>query len=53
MIVGGGWISTSSFFHQNYTRKWANFLGDDTLLISIDYRLAPEYTYPFALDDCW
>ena len=50
-IHGGGFISMSSNSHQIYTRIWTR----DTKIpvISIDYRLAPEYPYPWALDDCW
>ncbi|CAD8175930.1 unnamed protein product [Paramecium octaurelia] len=51
-IHGGGFISMSSFSHQSYTRKWANQL-DNTVVFSIDYRLAPEFPFPQALDDCW
>lgn len=53
-IHGGGWVSMSSFSHQMYLRRWAN--NDklkNTPIISIDYKLAPEYPYPIALDDCW
>ncbi|CAD8170191.1 unnamed protein product [Paramecium pentaurelia] len=52
-IHGGGWVAMSSFSHQSYTRKWANYLGDDAIIFSIDYRLAPEYRYPYALEDVW
>lgn len=50
-IHGGGFISMSSRSHQTYTRKWANYLKIP--IFSIDYRLAPEYPYPAALEDCW
>ncbi|CAD8063315.1 unnamed protein product [Paramecium primaurelia] len=51
-IHGGGFISMSSFSHQSYTRKWVNQLSN-TVVFSIDYRLAPENPFPLALDDCW
>lgn len=50
---GGGFVAMSSFSHQTYTRKWANHLGEDTVVFSVDYRLAPQHAYPAALDDCW
>lgn len=50
-IHGGGFVSMSSNSHQNYTRIWAN----DTKIpiVSIDYRLSPQYQFPAALNDCW
>lgn len=50
-IHGGGFVAMSSSSHQNYTRKWANEIGIP--IFSIDYRLAPEYPYPAALNDVW
>lgn len=50
-IHGGGFIAMSSRSHQSYTRKWANEL--QTVLFSVDYRLAPEHPYPAAVDDVW
>ena len=50
-IHGGGWIAMSSHTHENYTRKWA--LGTKALVLSVDYRLAPEHPYPAALEDVW
>ncbi|CAD8063897.1 unnamed protein product [Paramecium primaurelia] len=52
-IHGGGWVGMSSFSHQTYTRKWANHIGEDCVIFSIDYRLAPKYPYPYALEDVW
>lgn len=52
-IHGGGWVAMSSFSHQSYTRKWANYVGEDMIIFSIDYRLSPQYRYPYALEDVW
>ena len=48
---GGGFIASSSFTHQNYTRNWALTL--DVPIFSIEYRLSPEHPFPAALDDVW
>ena len=48
---GGGFISGSAKCHQKYTRNWAN--QTDSLIVSVDYRLAPENPFPAALNDCW
>lgn len=50
-VHGGGFISMSSGSHQNYTRMWANILNIP--IFSIDYRLAPKYPFPTALNDIW
>lgn len=50
-IHGGGFICQNSFVHQMYTRLWAKNLN--LPVVSVDYRLSPEYTYPAALDDCF
>ena len=42
---GGGFIATSSFSHQNYTRIWANSLPN-AAVFSVDYRLAPKNRFP-------
>lgn len=49
-VHGGGFIGMSSYSHQIYTRKWANELK--LPVFSVDYRKAPEFPYPMALDDC-
>ena len=50
-IHGGGFITLSPLSHENYTRKIVNNTGIP--LISIDYRLSPEYSFPSALDDIY
>ncbi|EGR32534.1 hypothetical protein IMG5_079040, partial [Ichthyophthirius multifiliis] len=50
-IHGGGFIAMSSRCHQTYTRQWANKLNIP--IFSIDYKKAPKYPYPEALNDCW
>jgi len=50
-IHGGGFVSGSSSTHRNYLYRWAKKLN--RVIFSIDYRLAPDYPYPAALDDVW
>ena len=51
-IHGGGFISSTSKSHQSYIRRWANMIPD-SVIISMDYRLSPEWSYPAPLDDIW
>lgn len=47
---GGGWVIGSLDTHDDVCRKLANAL--DHVVISVDYRLAPEYPFPAPLHDC-
>jgi acetyl esterase len=48
---GGGYVVGSIETHDGITRALAK--RADAIVISVDYRLAPEHKYPAALDDCW
>jgi len=48
---GGGFVAMSTRSHQIYLRKWARHTN--TVIFSVDYRLAPEFKYPNGLDDAW
>lgn len=51
MIHGGGWARGGRF--EMGLTKWAAYLAAGGLaVISIDYRLAPETTYPDSFQDC-
>lgn len=50
-IHGGGFIGSSTFIHEPYLRKWANYLGMP--IIGINYSLAPKYPYPVGLNDLY
>ncbi|EJD35293.1 alpha/beta-hydrolase [Auricularia subglabra TFB-10046 SS5] len=50
-IPGGGFISMSPANHEERLRRWAISTGKPVL--SIDYSKAPEYPFPFALDECF
>jgi acetyl esterase len=47
---GGGWVIMGIETHDNICRRLANASG--AVVVSIDYRLAPEHRFPAALDDC-
>ncbi|OGR11199.1 MAG: hypothetical protein A3J85_07750 [Desulfobacula sp. RIFOXYA12_FULL_46_16] len=49
-IHGGGFISGSCKTHRMHVAKFA--LGCQLKSLVFDYRLAPEYPFPAALDDC-
>ena len=47
---GGGWVVGDIDSHDHLCRHLA-FAGD-VVVLSIDYRLAPEHPFPAAVDDC-
>ena len=49
-IHGGAWITGSPQTHRSITRRLARLTGFP--VFAVDYRLAPEYPWPAALDDC-
>ena len=48
---GGGWVFGDLDSHDALCRHLANETG--FCVISVDYRCAPEFRYPTALDDCY
>jgi acetyl esterase len=46
---GGGWVTGSLDSHDRVCRMLANRLP--AVVVSVDYRCAPEHVYPAALDD--
>jgi acetyl esterase len=50
-LHGGGWTIGSVDVYDPVTRMLANAAG--AIVVSVDYRLAPEHPYPAPLDDCW
>ena len=50
-LHGGGWTIGSAEQFDPVTRQLANASG--AIVVSVDYRLAPEHPFPAPLDDCW
>jgi acetyl esterase len=48
---GGGWVVGSVETHDGITRALAKRTG--CVVVSVDYRLAPENPFPAAHDDAW
>ena len=49
-IHGGGWWMGNGFLFHESARALSEQTG--AIVVSVDYRLAPEYPYPTPLDDC-
>ena len=49
-IHGGGHMAGSINLYDGITRRLADSTGH--IVVSVDYRLAPEFPYPCGLDDC-
>ena len=48
---GGGWVVGSLEGYDTTCRRLA--LKADSVVVSVDYRLAPEHPFPAAVDDAW
>ncbi len=48
---GGGWVIMDLDTHDRMARRLADDVG--CVVVSVDYRLAPEHKYPAAADDCY
>ena len=48
---GGGWTTESVETYDRVCSRMAQSIGH--LVVSVEYRLAPEYRFPFGFEDCY
>jgi acetyl esterase/lipase len=48
---GGGWVIGDLETHDASCRAMTNLTG--AIIVSVDYRLAPEHKFPIPLEDCY
>jgi len=48
---GGGFVIGSVELYDEFCRELAN--GAGCMVVSVDYRLAPEHKFPVAVEDCY
>lgn len=48
---GGGWVCGSIDGYETVARQLA--VTAPAIVVLVDYRLAPEFPYPTAVNDCW
>lgn len=50
-IHGGGWVTESVDNYERICARMANAINQ--IVVSVDYRLAPENKFPIGLEDCY
>lgn len=50
---GGGWVFGGLAMNHHVCKRIVHDLAGEVAVFDVDYRLAPEYKYPTAIEDCW